>query len=103
MHLYLFYKMPAHRPKLLNQELAVSQNMTGLHVSTAGQIARNEFNKLNQNLGIEFDNYISRRATHLIGAHGGRACTFGVVFQKLVDEGQLSSFLSWMHQFSARY
>jgi len=57
MHLYLFYKMSAHRPKLLNQELAVSQNMTGLHVSTAGQIARNEFNLLNQNLGIEFDNY----------------------------------------------
>ena len=49
--------MSAHRPKLLNQELAVSQNMTGLHVSTAGQIARNEFNLLNQNLGIEFDNY----------------------------------------------
>ncbi len=31
--------------------------MTGLHVSTAGQIARNEFNKLNPDLGIEFENY----------------------------------------------
>ena len=31
--------------------------MTGLHVSTAGQMARNEFNKLNPDLGIEFDNY----------------------------------------------
>lgn len=31
--------------------------MTGLHISTAGQIARNEFNKLNPDLGIEFENY----------------------------------------------
>ncbi len=31
--------------------------MTRLHISTAGQIARNEFNKLNPDLGIEFDNY----------------------------------------------
>ena len=31
--------------------------MTSLHVSTAGGIARNAFNELNQDLQIEFESY----------------------------------------------